>query len=160
MDLQLETTDQQELADHFERLGIDAAVRSVLHSRNYALLSQHALWIVNFDYFVNCEFSTGLTSSLSSLLPNAVPPMGATWSLGTPNARRPEHPRHLCESECHCAHAIFVDHPVESWWSPHTHTQASFNTMRYKGRDSASGIDRKLSIIRPGRMIDRCGPHT
>ncbi len=27
-------------------------------------------------------------------------------------------------------------------------TQASFNTMRYKGRDSASGIDRKLSIIR------------
>ena len=31
-----------------------------------------------------------------------------------------------------------------------THTQASFNTMRYKGRDSASGIDRKLSIIRPG----------
>ena len=32
----------------------------------------------------------------------------------------------------------------------HTHTQASFNTMRYKGRDSASGIDRKLSIIRPG----------
>ncbi len=29
-------------------------------------------------------------------------------------------------------------------------TQASFNTMRYKGRDSASGIDRKLSIIRPG----------
>jgi hypothetical protein len=30
------------------------------------------------------------------------------------------------------------------------HTQASFNTMRYKGRDSASGIDRKLSIIRPG----------
>jgi hypothetical protein len=33
---------------------------------------------------------------------------------------------------------------------PLTHTQASFNTMRYKGRDSASGIDRKLSIIRPG----------
>jgi hypothetical protein len=32
----------------------------------------------------------------------------------------------------------------------HTHTQASLNTMRYKGRDSASGIDRKLSIIRPG----------
>ncbi len=31
-----------------------------------------------------------------------------------------------------------------------THTQASFNTMWYKGRDSASGIDRKLSIIRPG----------
>ena len=30
------------------------------------------------------------------------------------------------------------------------YTQASFNTMRYKGRDSASGIDRKLSIIRPG----------
>jgi hypothetical protein len=30
------------------------------------------------------------------------------------------------------------------------HTQASFNTMQYKGRDSASGIDRKLSIIRPG----------
>jgi hypothetical protein len=29
-------------------------------------------------------------------------------------------------------------------------TQASFNIMRYKGRDSASGIDRKLSIIRPG----------
>ena len=29
-------------------------------------------------------------------------------------------------------------------------SQASFNTMRYKGRDSASGIDRKLSIIRPG----------
>jgi hypothetical protein len=26
-------------------------------------------------------------------------------------------------------------------------TQASFNTMRYKGRDSASGIGRKLSII-------------
>jgi hypothetical protein len=25
--------------------------------------------------------------------------------------------------------------------------QASFNTMRYKGRDSASGIDRKLSIM-------------
>ncbi len=23
-----------------------------------------------------------------------------------------------------------------------SHTQASFNTMRYKGRDSASGIDR------------------
>ncbi len=34
----------------------------------------------------------------------------------------------------------------------HTHhgSQASFNTMRYKGRDSASGIGRKLSIIRPG----------
>jgi hypothetical protein len=30
------------------------------------------------------------------------------------------------------------------------HTQASFNTMRYKGRDSASGIDRKLLITRPG----------
>jgi hypothetical protein len=29
-------------------------------------------------------------------------------------------------------------------------TQASFNTMRYKGRDSAAGIGRKLSIIRPG----------
>ncbi len=28
--------------------------------------------------------------------------------------------------------------------------QASFNIMRYKGRDSASGIGRKLSIIRPG----------
>jgi hypothetical protein len=27
----------------------------------------------------------------------------------------------------------------------HTHTQASFNAMRYKGRDFASGIDRKLS---------------
>jgi hypothetical protein len=32
----------------------------------------------------------------------------------------------------------------------HTHTQASFNTVRYKGRDSVSGIGRKLSIIRPG----------
>jgi hypothetical protein len=31
-----------------------------------------------------------------------------------------------------------------------THTQASFNTMQYKGRDSASGIGRKLSIIRHG----------
>ncbi len=30
--------------------------------------------------------------------------------------------------------------------SPHTRTQASFNAMRYKGRDSASGIGRKLSI--------------
>jgi hypothetical protein len=30
------------------------------------------------------------------------------------------------------------------------HTQASFHTMQYKGRDSASEIDRKLSIIRPG----------
>ena len=30
------------------------------------------------------------------------------------------------------------------------HTQASFNTMRYKGRDSASGEGRKLSSIRPG----------
>ncbi len=30
------------------------------------------------------------------------------------------------------------------------YTQASFNTIRYKGRDCASGIDRKLSIIRPG----------
>ncbi len=29
----------------------------------------------------------------------------------------------------------------------HTHTQASFDTMQYKGRGSASGIDRKLSII-------------
>jgi hypothetical protein len=29
-------------------------------------------------------------------------------------------------------------------------TQASFNTMRFKGRDSASGKDRELSIIRPG----------
>ena len=31
-----------------------------------------------------------------------------------------------------------------------THTQASFNTMRYEGRDSASGEGRKLSSIRPG----------
>jgi hypothetical protein len=29
-------------------------------------------------------------------------------------------------------------------------TRASFNSMQYKGRDSASGIGRKLSIIRPG----------
>jgi hypothetical protein len=33
-----------------------------------------------------------------------------------------------------------------------THTQASFNTIRYKGRDSAAGIGRKLSITRPGAM--------
>ncbi len=32
------------------------------------------------------------------------------------------------------------------------HKQASFNTMRYKGRDSASGIGRKVSIIRPGAV--------
>jgi hypothetical protein len=32
----------------------------------------------------------------------------------------------------------------------HQSTQASFNTMRYKGRGSALGIDRKLSVIRPG----------
>ncbi len=33
-------------------------------------------------------------------------------------------------------------------------TQASFNTMRYKGRDSsASGIGRKSSINRPGATI-------
>ncbi len=31
-----------------------------------------------------------------------------------------------------------------------TATQASFNTMQYKGRNSAFGIDRKLPIIRPG----------
>jgi hypothetical protein len=30
------------------------------------------------------------------------------------------------------------------------HTQVSLNTMRYGGRDSASGIGNKLSIIRPG----------
>jgi hypothetical protein len=30
------------------------------------------------------------------------------------------------------------------------HTQASINTMRFKGRDSASGIGGKSSIIRPG----------
>jgi hypothetical protein len=29
-------------------------------------------------------------------------------------------------------------------------TQASFNTMRYEGRDSESGIGRRLYIIRPG----------
>jgi hypothetical protein len=34
-------------------------------------------------------------------------------------------------------------------------TQASFYTMRYKGRDSASGIDRKLSIICPGATTCR-----
>jgi hypothetical protein len=32
-------------------------------------------------------------------------------------------------------------------------TQASFNTMRFKGKDSASGIDRKLPIIRHGATI-------
>jgi hypothetical protein len=32
----------------------------------------------------------------------------------------------------------------------HYHAQANFNTLRYKGNDSASGIGRKLSIIRPG----------
>jgi hypothetical protein len=31
-----------------------------------------------------------------------------------------------------------------------THPQASFNTMGYEGRDSASEIGRKLSLIRPG----------
>ncbi len=31
-----------------------------------------------------------------------------------------------------------------------TDTHASFNTMRFEGRDSASGTGRKLSIIRPG----------
>jgi hypothetical protein len=35
-------------------------------------------------------------------------------------------------------------------WLVWNHTQASFDTMRFKGRDSASGVDRKLSIIRPG----------
>ncbi len=34
--------------------------------------------------------------------------------------------------------------------SRYSPTQASFNTMRYKSRDFASGIDRKLSIVRPG----------
>jgi hypothetical protein len=35
-------------------------------------------------------------------------------------------------------------------WSENVSTHASFNTVRYKGRGSALGIDRKLSIIRPG----------
>jgi hypothetical protein len=30
------------------------------------------------------------------------------------------------------------------------HAKASFHTMRYKGRESASGIGKKLSIIRRG----------
>ncbi len=34
---------------------------------------------------------------------------------------------------------------VYTWYVP-TH-KASFNTMRYKGRDYASGINRKLSIM-------------
>jgi hypothetical protein len=34
-------------------------------------------------------------------------------------------------------------------FSTNTHTP-DFHTMRFKGRDSASGIGRKLSIIRPG----------
>ncbi len=32
----------------------------------------------------------------------------------------------------------------------HELAKPSFNTMRHKGKDSASGIGRKLSIIRPG----------
>jgi hypothetical protein len=31
-----------------------------------------------------------------------------------------------------------------------THTSYGINTMRYKGRDSASEMGRKMSIIRPG----------
>jgi hypothetical protein len=36
------------------------------------------------------------------------------------------------------------------WSTMDTHTQASFNTMRYKGRASVSGIGRRLLIICPG----------
>jgi hypothetical protein len=45
------------------------------------------------------------------------------------------------------AYFLFVWISVMEWC---LHTQASFNTMRYKGRDYASGIGKKLPIIRPG----------
>ena len=47
----------------------------------------------------------------------------------------------------HVVHASRVTAPFVGPFK-RSHTQASFNAMRYKGRDSASGIGRKLSIIR------------
>jgi hypothetical protein len=71
------------------------------------------------------------------------------WNHLVDTLRRPEFPSAYVELPP-CPDDADLVEPFFDVEACHTHTQASFNTIRYKGRDSASGIDRKLSIIRPG----------